>query len=560
MTRPDDPRKAIHSLHGPLRRDAARRLAARGEAGRRDLQHLATTAKEPKVRAAAIAALAAAGGLNGEAAGATLRDTSADVRALAVRLVPDKHLRPAEMAAADKSPLVQAAALRRIRSKDDLAVMLRATSETDPFVRQAARGAIARTTDTTQWLANDLPKQADARLAVAIVLRDSGEPAEKILPALLADSDSRIRFVAVQWVGEAKLKRFRPQLIAGLKSGAAGGEAFPAYLAALDMLDGGTGAAFEKRQSNLIAGLLEQSDLSAGSLVQALRRLPADHKVLNVERFKSLLKHPDANVQIEAVRSLRSSPLAQRGEILIALAANGEKPTTLRAEAMVALSPTDAASRKLLLRLAVGSNATLRRESLRSLRNSELTDPQRASLKAAGAASRQDADLVARLLDPRRQQNRPPADDVDAWLKRLAGKADPAAGARIFFHQRSARCFACHRVDGRGGEVGPDLSTAGSYGRRRLIESILLPSREIAPQYVSWSLVKDDGTLLTAVLVSEQGENQLYADATGKLIRLERKTIVDRKPQSISIMPDGLAAQLTDQELRDLLAFLTQPR
>ena len=70
----------------------------------------------------------------------------------------------------------------------------------------------------------------------------------------------------------------------------------------------------------------------------------------------------------------------------------------------------------------------------------------------------------------------------------------------------------------------------------------------------------DDGKLLTAVLVSEQGENQLYADAAGKLIRLERKSIVDRKPQSISIMPDGLAAQLTDQELRDLLAFLSRRR
>ncbi|MCH8924398.1 MAG: c-type cytochrome, partial [Planctomycetes bacterium] len=162
--------------------------------------------------------------------------------------------------------------------------------------------------------------------------------------------------------------------------------------------------------------------------------------------------------------------------------------------------------------------------------------------------------------DPRHKQNRPPADDIDAWMKRLAGKADPAAGARIFFHERSGGCFACHRVDGRGGEVGPDLSTAGNYGRRRLIESILLPSREIAPQYVPWTLVKDDGTLLTAVLVSEQGENQLYADATGKLIRLERKTIVDRKPQPISIMPDGLAAQLTDQELRDLLAFLAKRR
>jgi putative heme-binding domain-containing protein len=398
-------------------------------------------------------------------------------------------------------------------------------------------------------------------LAVALVLRNSGDPAaEKFLPKLLVDADARIRFMAVQWVAEAKLKRFRPQLITGLHSGAAGGEAFAAYLAAVDLLDGGTGAAFEKRQANLIAGLLTQSDLSAGSLVQALRRLPADDKVLTHERFNSLLKHSDANVRIEAVRSLRSSPLEQRGEMLAALAADAEKPTTLRAEAVVALSPANAASRKVLLQLLFDSNVALRREALRSLRGSKLTVPERMRLMAIGRRSQEDADLVARVLDPRRKQNRPAADDIDAWMNRLAGKGDPAAGARIFFHERSGRCFACHRVDGRGGQVGPDLSTAGHYGRRRLIESILQPSREIAPQYVPWTLVKDDGTLLTAVLVSEQGESQLYADAAGKLIRLERKSIVDRKPQTVSIMPNGLAAQLTDQELRDLLAFLGQRR
>ncbi|MCH8922673.1 MAG: hypothetical protein IIA67_05940 [Planctomycetes bacterium] len=294
LTRAVDPRKAIHSPHGPLRRQSARRLAVQGDEGREHLRRLATRAKAAKVRAAATAALAAVGGLRDATARAALRDTSADVRALAVRLVPANILKPVEIAAADKSPLVQAAALRRIRSKDGLAVVLRAAADRDPFVRQAARGAIKRTTDTAQWLDSGLPKQADARLAVALVLRDRGDPAaEKFLPKLLADADSRVRFVAVQWVGEAKLKRFRPQLLAGLKSGAAGGESFAAYLAAIDLLDGGRGAAFEKRQADLIAGLLAKSGHIAKMRVRINGRLTTVYGVQEaVDALKERMSMP----------------------------------------------------------------------------------------------------------------------------------------------------------------------------------------------------------------------------------------------------------------------------
>src|SRR6202020_1337114 len=98
----------------------------------------------------------------------------------------------------------------------------------------------------------------------------------------------------------------------------------------------------------------------------------------------------------------------------------------------------------------------------------------------------------------------PAAADLAAWLGLLEGPADPAAGERGFFHSKGPGCFRCHQVNGRGGRVGPDLSSlAAGMDRRRLVESILSPSKEIAPQFVAWSVARTDGTVFTGILLEQ---------------------------------------------------------
>ena len=98
-----------------------------------------------------------------------------------------------------------------------------------------------------------------------------------------------------------------------------------------------------------------------------------------------------------------------------------------------------------------------------------------------GLAAR-DAGSTATAAPARPDPNRPPVQDLDTWLKRLEGKADAAAGERVFYHPRGPGCYRCHQVDGRGGRVGPDLSRlASGMDRRRLVQSILQPSLEIVP-------------------------------------------------------------------------------
>src|SRR5262249_28943648 len=118
----------------------------------------------------------------------------------------------------------------------------------------------------------------------------------------------------------------------------------------------------------------------------------------------------------------------------------------------------------------------------------------------------------------------------------------------------------CHRVEGRGQEVGPDLSTIGRTERRSILESILQPSNLIAPHYQTWHIETTNGKVYTGLLVRTVLDEYTYLDAKGKLFKLNTRKIAASWPLPTSIMPDGLADLLTDQELRDLLAYLCSRR
>ena len=83
----------------------------------------------------------------------------------------------------------------------------------------------------------------------------------------------------------------------------------------------------------------------------------------------------------------------------------------------------------------------------------------------------------------------------------------------------------------------------------QLIQSILEPSREIAPQYVAWSFEMKDGKVVTGMIVHENEGKTIVGDAEGKLIELKTIDIEARTPQKISVMPEKLAERMTLQEI-----------
>lgn len=170
------------------------------------------------------------------------------------------------------------------------------------------------------------------------------------------------------------------------------------------------------------------------------------------------------------------------------------------------------------------------------------------------------ASLTATKTLPPWAEAKPHSDDL--WHKELHGPADARAGERVFFHPQGPRCYACHRIDGRGGNIGPDLSRIGqSTSWDKLIESILEPSKEIAPRYETWQIVTRNGRIHTGVIL-EEGPNSTITlgDSEGHQEVIPRPEVEERHALRTSVMPNGLPALMTMQEFRDLLAFLQQRR
>jgi putative membrane-bound dehydrogenase-like protein len=154
-------------------------------------------------------------------------------------------------------------------------------------------------------------------------------------------------------------------------------------------------------------------------------------------------------------------------------------------------------------------------------------------------------------LDPKKL---PPASE----LAKRVGNAENGKSILAKSVTSEVQCLKCHMVRGTGGQIGPDLSMIGKKAsKENLYDSLLTPSKAIADQYVSWKLDTDDGQSITGLVVGETETTVTVRDANGKDYNFPAKG-TERKKSLQSIMPEGLIATLTEDELVDLVEYLTK--
>jgi putative membrane-bound dehydrogenase-like protein len=128
---------------------------------------------------------------------------------------------------------------------------------------------------------------------------------------------------------------------------------------------------------------------------------------------------------------------------------------------------------------------------------------------------------------------------------------------RIVFESAKVACLACHAVGQRGGRVGPDLTRVGEIrSGGDLLESILFPSSTFAQDYEPFALETTDGQEHSGTVVQQNEEKITIRSMAGTETTFSRSAVRDLRRASVSIMPEGLEAALSEQEFRDLLAFL----
>jgi putative heme-binding domain-containing protein len=160
---------------------------------------------------------------------------------------------------------------------------------------------------------------------------------------------------------------------------------------------------------------------------------------------------------------------------------------------------------------------------------------------------------LRRTLLPWATLEKPKDDLVRREIPELKG-GDWARGRALFYGEQ-ARCSACHKVRGRGGEIGPDLSNLIHRDYASVYRDVHTPSAAINPDYVAHSVALNDGRVLQGTLRTE-GDRLLVGGTDGKLTSVSRAEVEASSPSAVSIMPEGLDTTLGPDRLRDLLTFL----
>jgi hypothetical protein len=421
---------------------------------------------------------------------------------------------------------LQAEAWRKGSQKPQLAqLMTAAKDKSDPVLADAALSALSR--EAATWSDEHWRERSDdERLWALVSLRRVDLANPRWLRLCQASRHEEIRFECLRWVADAQLKEFASWVDEVLTDPALSFRLFEAALAAANTLRGDPGAGVTRVDALLAR--LRQEPCPERLRAYVLRLLPPKQKEITPVELRAWARSKDAMLQLEAVRALTARGLSAP------LALDQALPAALRAEAVLGVTQPET-----LKTLADDAHAAVATEARRALRAQGL------------------------LQEPELAKPRPALNDAKAWLAKLdalPGQADPEQGRRLFHSPALAMCAQCHRMEGRGQVVGPDLTLLSRQGDRlAVLRSLLEPSREVAPQFHPYEVSLRNGDKFVGFLL-RSSSTEVFRDLTGREVSFPEAEVLSRREINTSIMPAGLPLQLTDGELRDLLAFLMAPR
>lgn len=232
-------------------------------------------------------------------------------------------------------------------------------------------------------------------------------------------------------------------------------------------------------------------------------------------------------------------------------------PRTLAEDTAVLETGRISAQRKALERLGADPDPAADKILLAQLeryRHGKL--PPALWLDLFEAAAKRDNAEIKTILAEREAALAKSPDPVARFRDCLEG-GNGEAGRAIFTTKPEAGCVRCHSVDGKGGQIGPELTwLRRSVERMHILESIIAPNSTIASGFQSASLTLKDGTTLAGI-VSADGTDEVTITtvADGKKRTVKTADITERTPLP-SPMPPHFSAALSKRAIRDLVEFL----
>jgi putative membrane-bound dehydrogenase-like protein len=145
--------------------------------------------------------------------------------------------------------------------------------------------------------------------------------------------------------------------------------------------------------------------------------------------------------------------------------------------------------------------------------------------------------------------------------KLLSMEGSAERGRALFFSSDANACGKCHRVQGIGQWVGPDLSAIGEkYPKSEIYYHIVKPSGAMAFGYQNWRVAVNDGRVLNGLIVEESSERIVLRTAAGDRLVIRTGDIESQRSVPASLMPEKLIDALKDEQVADLLEYLSSLR
>jgi putative heme-binding domain-containing protein len=158
--------------------------------------------------------------------------------------------------------------------------------------------------------------------------------------------------------------------------------------------------------------------------------------------------------------------------------------------------------------------------------------------------------LFAASVNPDRQKV------LDAFAAAATLNGDAKKGQLIF----AKTCATCHRLGDAGHAVGPDLASVGDKSPQGLLVAILDPNRVVEPRFVNYLATTVDDQTHTGILAGETATSITLIGPDAQQVEIRRQDLKGLRSSNTSLMPEGLEAGLTAQDLADLIAHVRSVR
>ncbi|MBX9579470.1 MAG: HEAT repeat domain-containing protein [Gemmataceae bacterium] len=519
-----------------------------------------------------------------------LSDESADVRRVVVEALgshaTSNDPRTAEgllRLLADPDPAVRRAAALALGRRnvpgaaDALANALRFDAQADAFLKDAyVRGLEALGKpgiDALLTWANSGDKEFARAAEVFVTLRT--KPAAEALPQLLANPHATPAMREALVTSYNNYQFDPPLSLDPLADFLAKRPDEPANVAAavVEVFAAAGGGLDSPKATVLVLGLLDRADPAVR--LAAIRAVDATRLTAAAPKLVEMLAAPDrpADERLAVVKALRVLNRKDAAGTVAAIL-TGSNPAALKVEALRTVAALDpAAARKAAEPLLDQADAALQAEAVVVL---GATKPGARLVGERFVAKKLPRDLFPQVTDALKKFAADPevaqlqAEVVRGGLlltldprqaekvrQQVVEKGNAKRGRELFLNTKLLSCATCHKMEGVGGAVGPDLTRVwDTHTVEKILESIADPGKEIKEGYQTYRVTTADGQVLSGLKVSETGTEVVIRDANGRDVRLAKEDIEGISPTKLSLMPDNTVAPLGYDQFLDLLAFL----